>query len=563
MTTMAKLIFDVIGPPTLARFNARCQHPMAEQEKLLRALLHENAGTALGRRHDFGSVETFSGFQKQVPLTEYDDLDPYIRASLRGEPNQLTRARPVFYAMTSGTTGPAKYIPVTEASRHAKSRLMRLWLSGLLRDHPTIAHGTVLQVASPEVETLAPDGTPCGAEAGHAYRNMPKALRGLYPIPYEVCEIPDYDARYYALLRMAVMHEVRVIGTPNPSTILLLARELGAWTERLLRDVYDGTLDAAMNIPVEIRHQIERRLHPDLCRARFLESAAATGGGRLMPRNVWPDMAVLACWKGGTVRPYLDQLAPYFPAGLPLRDLGWLASECRGSVPLSDEGDSGPLAVTTNVYEFFPADVDRKPLGTDLLTVDQLEVGGRYLVYVTTTGGLYRYAMHDVLEVTGRYGHTPAVRFLQKEKGIVNFTGEKLTETQVLAAVDEVLDQRRTDRSFIAAVGQPPTAGRDPFYLFLVEYETPPDDEAGAAAAHELDLALCRHNIEYASKRKSGRLGPPVLRAIETGQFDAYHRAALRSGAPDGQFKILRLTADGAFAEHFSPSRERRDYRAA
>ncbi len=64
----------------------------------------------------------------------------------------------------------------------------------------------MLQVASPEVEEHAADGTPCGAEAGHAYRNMPKVLRGLYPVPYEVCEIPDYDARYYTMLRVAVMH---------------------------------------------------------------------------------------------------------------------------------------------------------------------------------------------------------------------------------------------------------------------------------------------------------------------------------------------------------------------
>jgi hypothetical protein len=561
MTTKAKLIFDVIGPPTLARFSARCQHPMAEQEKLLRALLRENAETEFGRRHGFASIETFSRFQKQVPITEYDDIAPFVEAARHGQAAQLTRARPVFYAMTSGTTGPAKYIPVTEESRHAKSRLMRLWLSGLLRDHPTIVEGAILQPASPEVEAYAPDGTPCGAEAGHAYRNMPKVLRGMYPVPYSVCEIPDYGARYYALLRVAVMHAVKVIGTPNPSTILLVARELGARTEQLVRDVRDGTLDETMEIPTGIRREIERHLTPDPRRAAFLELAAAAGNGRLLPRHVWPDMAVLACWKGGTVRTYLEQLAPYFPDRLPMRDLGWLASECRGSVPLSDDGDSGPLAIATNVYEFFPADVERKPVPTDLLTVDQLEAGRRYLVYVTTSGGLCRYAMHDIMEVTGYYRQTPEVAFVQKEKGIVSFTGEKLTETQVLAAVDETLDQRRTDRNFIAAVGQPPTAGHDPFYMFLVEYDTPPTEETGARAVRDLDGALCRHNIEYASKRKSGRLAPPVLRVLEPGQFDAYQRGALQAGARDGQFKILRLTADRTFAEHFS--RRVRDYQAA
>ena len=560
MTIAAKLLFDVIGPRTLSRFDARCEHPMAEQEKLLRALLRENADTAYGRRHDFASIDAFSGFQRQVPISEYDDIEPYVEAARHGRPAQLTRARPVFYALTSGTTGPAKYIPVTEQSRHAKSRLMRLWLSGLFRDHPSVLDGKVLQPASPEVEEHAPDGTPCGAEAGHAYRNMPKVVRGVYPVPYEVSEISDYDARYYTLLRVGVMHAVKVIGTPNPSTILLLARELGAGTERLVRDVRDGTLDGKLRIEAPIRRQIESLLRPDPERAAFLERAAAAGGGRLMPRHVWPDMAVLACWKGGTVRPYLDQLAPYYPDGLPVRDLGWLASECRGSVPLSDEGDSGALAIATNVYEFFPADVDRKPQSTDLLTVDQVEVGGRYLVYVTTAGGLCRYAMHDILEVTGLHRRTPCVRFVQKQKGIVSFTGEKLTETQVLAAIDETLDHRR-DRSFIAAVGRPASSDRDPSYIFLVEYDTPPDEADAVRTARELDKALCRHNIEYASKRKSGRLAPPVLRVLEPGQFDGYQRKALDGGAPDGQFKILRLTADEAFANHFSGVVH--DYRAA
>lgn len=561
MTIKAKLLFDLIGPPTLLRFDARCEHPMAEQEKLLRALLRENADTEIGRRHDFASVESFSGFQKQVPIMEYEEIEPYIEASRQGRPGQLTHARPVFYAMTSGTTGPSKYIPVTEASRHAKASLMRLWLSALIRDHPSIVDGAVLQPASPEVEEHAADGTPCGAEAGHAYRNMPKVMRGLYPVPYEVSEIPDYDARYYALLRVAVMHSVRVIGTPNPSTILLLARTLGTQTERLVRDVRDGTLDARMVLPPKTRLLIEGGLRPDPERAALLERAASAGAGRLLPRHVWPEMAALACWKGGTVGPYLDQLAPYFREGLPVRDLGWLASECRGSVPLSDDGDSGPLAIATNVYEFFPADIDRKPRPTDLLTVDQLDVGRRYLVYVTTAGGLVRYAMHDILEVTGFHRRTPSVRFLQKEKGIVSFTGEKLTETQVLAAVDETLDHRRTDRCFIAAVGLSPRIDRDPSYRFLVEYDAPPDAAEGISAARALDHALCRHNIEYASKRKSGRLAPAVLRVLEPGQFDAYQRRALQAGAPDGQFKILRLTADESFADHFP--RVVREYSAA
>ncbi len=548
MTIQAKLVFDVLGPRALAAFAENCAHPMPRQERLLHRLLEENADTVFGRRHGFGSIESFSGFQARVPITEYEDIEPLIEASRRGEPAQLTREQPIFYAMTSGTTGASKYIPVTEASRKAKSRLMRIWLSGLFGDHPRILDGAILQVASPEVEEYAPDGTPCGTEAGHAYRNMPRVMRGLYPVPYEVCEINDYDSRYYTLLRIAMMHPVTVIGTPNPSTILLLARHMGECTERLIRDIRDGTIDARMDIPAEIRSGVESIVEPDPARAAVLEHAASRAGGALRPRDVWPDMRALATWKGGSVCQYLDQIEPYFPDELPVRDLGWLSSECRGSVPFSDDGDSGPLAIDTNVYEFFPADTDDEPGPTDLLTVDQIEEGGRYYVYVTTSGGLCRYAMHDILEVTGFHERTPSVRFVQKGKGIVSYTGEKLTEAQVLSAVEETIGYRDANRTFIAAVGKQED---EPSYTFLIEYGSPPGPEEARGTAREIEAALARHNTEYAAKRESGRLGPAVLRVLEAGQFDDFQREALQERGRDGQFKILRITDDESFADNF------------
>ena len=550
MTIQAKLLFNLIGPRTLGRFDARCKRPLSEQEELLQSIVDANAETVFGRCCQFQKIGSFRDFQRQVPLMEYEELEPFVDAARRGEPAQLTRETPAFYAKTSGTTGASKYIPVTKTSRRAKAGLMRVWLSAFFRDHRPALDGKILQVASPEVEDLAPDGTPCGAETGHAYRNMPRVMRGLYPVPYEVCEIPDYEARYYTYLRLALMHSLTAIGTPNPSTILMLFRRLAAQTERLVRDVRDGTLDRELVVLPEIRRQLEEELAPNPERAAFLERAATAGDGHLTAREVWPDLQALACWKGGSVGSYLDQLAPSLPEGLPVRDLGWLSSECRGSVPLSDEGDSGPLSVATNVYEFLPERAEQ-PRPTDLLTVAQVEVGGRYQVYVTTSGGLYRYAMHDILEVTGFHQNTPCVRFVQKTEGILSFTGEKLTEAQVLGAAEEILAMRGNHRQFIAAVGRPPTRGADPYYLFLVEYDAPPGGGDAVRTARELDGALARRNSEYASKRASGRLGGVVLRVLEPGQFEEFYGRAIQGGAHDGQFKILRLTDDEEFASSF------------
>jgi len=49
--------------------------------------------------------------------------------------------------------------------RNSKSYLMRIWLAAMERDH-RLFDGRILTMVSPEVESYAPCGTPCGAESG-------------------------------------------------------------------------------------------------------------------------------------------------------------------------------------------------------------------------------------------------------------------------------------------------------------------------------------------------------------------------------------------------------------
>jgi hypothetical protein len=151
MSLAGKLLLWTTGPVRLGRFHRLARDPAGAQARLLREILRTNAGTVFGRRHGFAGIANFSEFQRRVPISGYEDLEPYIKASMAGEPNQLTRHPPVLFTTTSGTTGTSKYIPMTREGKNAKSRLMWLWLCGLYRDHPGIADGRMLSVVSPEV----------------------------------------------------------------------------------------------------------------------------------------------------------------------------------------------------------------------------------------------------------------------------------------------------------------------------------------------------------------------------------------------------------------------------
>src|SRR5688572_10391037 len=129
MSLLTKLIFSLTGSTTIQKFEAACQRPRAVQEALLREILERNKNSVFGKEHGFTQIKTIGAFQKRVPLSTYEDIKPYIDAELGGQHGQLTAAKPVLFAMTSGTTGDAKYIPVTPESRKAKADLMSVWLS--------------------------------------------------------------------------------------------------------------------------------------------------------------------------------------------------------------------------------------------------------------------------------------------------------------------------------------------------------------------------------------------------------------------------------------------------
>jgi len=549
MSAFLNLFFKTNGPKILKEFECLAGDHQKVQDGLLSEILRSNRESRFGKTHEFSGIASYEDFKRQVPVGSYESLRSYIRASIEGKRSQLTRETPCFYATTSGTTGDPKYIPVTPGSTAAKSRLMRVWISKAHADHPSMFRGKILTVVAPETEFTTPRGVACGAESGHGYRHMPGAIQAAHVCPYPVFTARNYEAKYYTLLRLAAEEDISIIYTVNPSTVVLLAERLGRYGESIIRDIHDGTLSEQFELPEGVRGEVYPRLKKNVERARFLEGVRARGGGRLLPRDVWPGLSLISCWKGGSAGMYLRKFRRYFDEKTPIRDIGYLSSEFRGSVPLSDEGSEGVLAVATNFYEFFPAGREREPEPRELLRSHELEKGRRYNIYVTTASGLYRYDMNDTVEVADFYHGAPVIRFIQKGKGIVSLTGEKLCESQVIEAVQTAFEGYSGNYEFIAAVGE--EAGERARYAFMTEFEDGIVSEYGRRLACGIEEHLSRLNMEYRAKRESQRLEPTVLRVTQAGEFDRYRKMRSEAGGNDGQFKVLKLTSDRSFARNF------------
>ena len=528
-------IISLITGSAAKRFEVLTQDPVRIQQEKLLAIVQKNADTEYGQRYGFSSIFSVADYQRRVPVIDYEDIRVDMNRTVAGEKNIFTAEDPVMFAQTSGTTGEPKYIPVTPTCQGREHKdQMRTWLFYAQRTHPDLFNSKVVSLVSPAVEGYTSSGLPYGSTSGHIYKNMPRLVRKVYSIPYEVFEIADYQAKYYAIMRIAIEHDVRFLATANPSSILKLCEKANAFSEDFIRDIRDGTLSHSVTIEDEIRRMIEQRLRPNLHRARFLEQCRNRRNGTLLPGDFWPKLSLIGCWKGGTVGHYLDKFPALFdPDGrrpVPVRDWGYLSSEARGSVPLSDEGSQGVLTVATNFYEFVEADevmAHSNDSGAwNFLTADQLEQGKDYYIFITTTGGLYRYDINDIITVTGYYHATPQIAFLRKGRGMTSLTGEKVSVNQIIKCFQAASKATGAMPAHFKAEADENKAR----YIFRVEFSMAEDEATQKRFLVSLDNELKEANIEYQAKRNSGRLNAPLLHVMREGWYERSRREQAAKG---------------------------------
>lgn len=528
-------------------FEKSTQEPLESQQRFLLEFIARNQNTVYGREHNFAGIRSIEDYQSRVPLNDYESLRPYIERLSNGETNILTVDKTILFGVTSGTTGKPKYIPVTEYSRKKKREVMDIWAYYILRDHPKVLGGKILAIVSPEKEGCTTSKIPFGAESGHAYKNMPDIVKNIYVLPYEVFEIKDYDARYYCILRIAMEQNISVIATLNPSTILLLCQRIEKVKKRIIDDIRSGALNDELSIRYDIRKKIESRLRPNPSRADELEKLSRKIGAELLPMDIWPNLEIITCWKGGTVGIYVSHLKKYFGDSISIRDFGYLSSEARVSIPMCDEGCGGALAVSGNFYEFVLREEMKKPHRSYLLS-HQLEIGEEYYIILTTPGGLYRYNIDDIVKVTGLFNNTPMIEFKQKGSIVSSVTGEKIYETHIDDAVNKAAALIGAELQFFSAFVE---WGHIPRYAFLMEIANDITKENKAALLRNIEAELSKINVEYETKRHSQRLGHPVLKIVPRGTFEQYRSKKVAEGSHDGQFKLPKLSNDMNFQRNF------------
>lgn len=419
------------------------------EDRKLGKIIAANRHTAYGKQHAFEEIRRVSDYQKKVPLTAYHHYIPYIERIKNKEPDVLTHEPVLLLEPTSGSTAAKKLIPYTRSLQREFSTALHTWLWDLNKNFPRLKYGQFYFSITPQGS--ATDGI-VGFNRDDEYIGgfLGRLIAKKFCVPEIVKSIQDMDMFWDTTINFIKQaKKLRFVSIWNPTFLLIM-----------------------------------------------LEKA------NMRAKELFPHLEVISCWADGNSAAYAAQLQKAFP-DVYIQPKGLLATEGIMTIPI--EG-AGKRLTASHFFEF----IDKH---NDVRLKDQLDAGGEYEIVLTTSGGLYRYRIGDIV----RYNGNGCFDFIGKAGNVSDYFGEKLNEMHVRQVVPA--------HGFCLLV-----PNQDRYVLYT---ET-------AVDANAIDTAL-RENFHYDYCRKLGQLKAVRVVVIQNGA-QQYIDNCVRFGIRLGDIKPTCLS---------------------
>ncbi|XP_023327761.1 4-substituted benzoates-glutamate ligase GH3.12 isoform X2 [Eurytemora carolleeae] len=493
------------------------------QENLLMDNLVKNTATLYGKEFGFEKMNSVAEFRKQHPLTRYSHYQPYVEKIQNGDLLALTADIPLQLAVTSGTSGKSSLLPTTNFI------FTRFFLSGIAllfqRLQETHPEWVTLQKSMKLFYTPRWKYTETGLRIGPNSSNPDSAQRiyHLYSTPppaYRILTEPE--ALYIHLLFGLLDQNLGNIEANFASTVYTGFRTLESRWEELVQDIQTGTINSNLNIPSDIREQLEAVMKPNPERAEELRKEF-TAGFENIAKRIWPNLNLIMCTTTGTMKMYTSSLKSKYCRDTQTYSPIYGASEGLLGVNLYPDSTQSLycLIPSAQFFEFIRQE-DSDTDNPDTLLLHQLEKGQAYEVVVTNGSGLYRYRMGDVVQ--GQ---------------MLNVHGEKISEEvffTTLKKCEKTWNIRLRDYTTAESVLSESSAL--PHYLLFIE----PESECCDLNLDLPDTTLRSDHPVYESFRAKGSIDKIQVIQVKRGSFQALQEMMLATSmASSNQFKVPRV----------------------
>ena len=464
------------------------KYPNEVQQEVLQDLLGFAKKTKIGYQYDFSSIHQYREFARRVPIVTYEDLASEITAGRQGEDNIFWPTPIKWYAKSSGTTNAkSKYIPVSvEALDDCHYKAGKDMLSLYINNNPEaqLFNGKTLRLGGSQ-ELYQNERNAFGDLSAIMTDNLPFWAELNCTPSLKVSLMSEWEAKMQAIIAESSQENVTgLMGVPSWMLVLL----------HKLLDQYPGK----------------------------------------SLKDIWPNIEVY--FHGGvSFRPYRSQYESLLiDHSLQFYEI-YNASE--GFFAIQDRNDSDELLLMLDYgifYEFIPLGED----DSAIIPLDQVKLGVRYTLVITTNGGLWRYKIGDVVQFTSLSPYR--IQIAGRTKHYINAFGEELVVENADRAISVaalICDVEVIDYSVAPIFMEGNKKGS---HEWMIEFKKAPKDLMQFQSV--LDQELKGLNSDYEAKRyKDMTMILPKINVAKEGLFYHWLEYNKRLG---GQHKIPRLSND-------------------
>jgi hypothetical protein len=472
------------------------KYPHEVQEELLHSLLRAAEQTEIGKNYDFSSIKNYKTFAERVSISTYEELEPLIEKTRKGEQNVFWHSPIKWFAKSSGTTNAkSKFIPVSSEALEnchykASKDLLCLYLNN--NDDSQLFTGKSLRLGGSK-QLYEDNNTFFGDLSAILIDNMPIWAEFSSTPSNKVSLMGDWETKLPAIINETINENVTSLaGVPSWMLVLL-----------------NKTLETK---------------------------------GKENLLEIWPNAEVY--FHGGVnFEPYREQYKKLFPKDNFRYYEIYNASE--GFFAIQDQNNSNELLLMLDYgifYEFIPMDT----FGTanqKVIPLSEVELFKNYALVITTNSGLWRYMIGDTIRFTSLNPYRIMVS--GRTKHHINVFGEELMVENTDKAIAKTCSELNCEVIDYTVAPIFMNGKEKGAHEWVIEFKTYPDNIENFAYC--LDKNLQQLNSDYEAKRYNNMtLNQLVINVARTNLFYDWLKQNDKLG---GQHKVPRLSNDRKYLD--------------
>jgi len=468
------------------------KYPLEVQNEVLISLLKNAKNTEFGIKYNFNSINNYSSFSKNIPLTDYESFFKYIERSIKGESNIFWNSPIKWYAQSSGTTNSkSKFIPVSKESLeecHYKAGKDVLCLYVNNNEDSNLFSGKSLRLGGSK-KLYENNNYYFGDLSAILIDNLPLWAELLSAPSNEISLMDKWDEKIKAIINSTLNENITSLaGVPSWMLILL---------NKILEDRNERTI-----------------------------------------KDIWKNLEVY--FHGGVnFNPYINQFKSVLGEDVRFYET-YNASE--GFFAIQDRNGSDDMLLMLDYGIYFEFEILNK-LNHEIINLSKVKLDTNYAIIISTNAGLWRYKIGDTVKFTSL--NPFRIKITGRTKSFINAFGEELIIENAENALNKTLSKHKSRIVEYTVAPSFISKKNSGYHQWLIEFEKKPLNIS--KFCEDLDCNLQELNSDYKSKRFKDitMKSLEIIIAKEKLFFD-WLRLKNKLG---GQNKIPRLSNDRVIIE--------------